>query len=58
MNAKEFEYVKDTIDNEGFDYAFVDYSDFSEIEDEKFHSLRKAYVKAAEELREYVGYGK
>lgn len=55
MNAKELEYVKDTIDNEGFDYAFVDYSDFSEIEDEKFHKLREAYVKAAEELREYVG---
>lgn len=57
MNAKELEYVKDTIDNEGFDYAFVDYSDFSEIEDEKFHNLRKAYVKAAEELREYVRFG-
>lgn len=57
MNAKELEYVRDTIDNEGFDYAFVDYSDFSEIEDEKFHALRKAYVKAAEELRGYVGFG-
>lgn len=56
MNAKDLEYVKDTIDNEGFDYAFVDYSDFSEIEDDKFHELRVAYVKAAEELREYVGF--
>lgn len=56
MNAKELDYVKDTVENEGFDYAFVDYSDFSEIQDPKFHQLREKYVEAAEELREYIGF--
>lgn len=55
MKASDLEYVRDTIENEGFDYAFVDYSSFTEIKDEEFHKLRKAYVEAAEALREYVG---
>jgi hypothetical protein len=55
MTGKEFEYVKDTIEDEGFSYAFIDYSDYSEIEDEEFHRLRKAYVNADEALREYLG---
>lgn len=56
MKASDLEYVKSTIENEGFDYAFVDYSDFSEIKDEEFHKLREAYVQAAEALREYIGF--
>lgn len=55
MTGKEFGYVKDTIEDEGFSYAFIDYSDYSEIEDEEFHRLRKAYVNADEALREYLG---
>lgn len=55
MTGKEFQYVVDTIENEGFSYAFVDYSDFSEIEDEKFHELRQAYLAADAALREYLG---
>lgn len=55
MTGKEFQYVIDTIENEGFRYAFVDYSDFSEIQDEKFHELRQAYLDADAALREYVG---
>lgn len=56
MKASDLEYVKDTIDNEGFDYTFVDYSNFSEIKDEEFHKLRQAYVEAAEALRDYIGF--
>lgn len=48
------QYVADTIDNEGFDYAFVNYSSFDEVEDEEFHRLRKAYVAAQAELEAYV----
>jgi hypothetical protein len=56
LNAKQLKYVLDTVDNEGFDYAFRHYSDFKdEVSDAKFHELREAYVKAAEELAEYVG---
>lgn len=56
MKASDLQYVKDTIDNEGFDYTFVDYSDFSEIDDPEFHKLREAYEKAAVALREYIGF--
>lgn len=54
MNGKELQYVQETVECEGFDYAFVDYSDFKEIKDEEFHNLRMAYVEAAEALREYL----
>jgi hypothetical protein len=57
MTGKELDYVRGAIDNEGFDYAFRSYSDFAEVKDRKFHSLRKAYVKAAEALDQYVGSG-
>jgi len=43
------------VENEGFDYAFRNYSDFSEVKDEEFHKLRRAYVEAADALSEYVG---
>lgn len=56
MTAKEFIYVRDIIDQEGFHYAFEGYSDFKEISDEKFHELRQAYLKAAADLSEYLGW--
>jgi len=39
---------------DGFDYAFRNYSDFSEVKDTRFHELREAYIKAAQELAAYV----
>lgn len=39
---------------EGFHYCFESYSNWKEIEDEKFHKLREQYLKSAEELEEYV----
>ena len=56
MKGKEFTYVLDTIENEGFEYAFVDYSGFEQIEDEEFHKLREAYLDAREILADYIGY--
>lgn len=44
------------VDNEGFDYAFRDYSEFEEIKDEQFHKLRQAYVEAAQKLDDYIGF--
>jgi hypothetical protein len=55
MKAKDVLYVKDTVDNEGFDYAFTHYTDFEEIGDAEFHRLRKAYVAARAALAEYCG---
>lgn len=42
------------MNDEGFDYCFRYYSDFDEIKDKKFHNLRLAYIKAAEDLEQYV----
>jgi hypothetical protein len=55
MTRKEFTKVRDTVDNEGFDYCFINYSNFDEIEDEEFHRLRKQYVSAAKQLNNYLG---
>jgi hypothetical protein len=54
MKNIEMDYVKSTINNEGFDYCFRCYSNFEDIKDEKFHELRKAYLNAAKELEKYV----
>lgn len=55
MTGKEYKYVLETIENEGFDYAFHGYSDFEEIKDEMFHQLRKDYLFARKVLRNYIG---
>jgi hypothetical protein len=39
---------------EGFNYCFDGYSNWDEIKDEKFHELRLNYLKAVEELKEYI----
>jgi hypothetical protein len=54
LKKLERNYVNDTIDNEGFDYAFCDYTDFNEIEDAEFHRLREAYVAASKALKAYI----
>lgn len=55
MTGKELRYVDATVENEGFDYAFVHYTDFKNIKDEKFHELREAFLKARQELIDYCG---
>jgi len=56
MTAKEVIYFKETVDNEGFDYALVNYSDFTdEIKDAEFHRLRLAYLAARNALAGYTG---
>jgi hypothetical protein len=55
MTGREFASVNGAIDNEGFDYAFVNYSNFDDVKDEKFHELRQAFLNARQELKEYVG---
>jgi hypothetical protein len=54
MTSEDANYVLSKIENEGFDYCFIDYSDFKEIDDEEFHRLREAYVKAHTELEAYL----
>jgi hypothetical protein len=54
LNTEDAVELQGTIEAEGFDYAFRFYSGFQEIKDKKFHSLRKAYIKAAQELSDYA----
>lgn len=46
--------VQYRMDEEGFDYCFENYSNWDEIEDEKFHELRLAFLFTMNELREYI----
>lgn len=54
MTAKELDNVRQRIFQEGFDYCFIHYSDFSEIKDEEFHKRRLAYAEAQEALWELL----
>jgi len=56
MKKKDKDFICAKIDNNGFDYVFVDYSSFDEVKDEEFHRLREAYVKAQKELENYIGW--
>lgn len=57
MKAKELDYVRETIECEGFDYAFAHYTDFKEeVKDEEFHKLREQYLEARAKLAEYLNY--
>ncbi len=39
---------------DGFHYCFKHYSSFTDIEDEKFHELRKQYLESAKQLKDYI----
>jgi len=55
MTGREFQRVRDCVENEGFDYCFINYSRFDEIEDTEFHKLRESYVSAQKALSDYLG---
>jgi hypothetical protein len=51
---EKFEMVRYRMENEGFHYCFKHYASFKEVQDEKFHELRKKYLEISHELEEYV----
>ena len=51
---EKFEMVRYRMDAEGFHYCFKHYSSFKEVQDEKFHELRRKYLEISHELEEYV----
>jgi len=55
-SQKDARYVRSKIEDEGFCYAFIYYSDFDSVDDEKFHELRKNFIKAQQELDDYIGH--
>ena len=58
MAKKKFESVLDAIEAEGFHYALVDYSNWDDVKDAKFHELLKKFQDASSELSKYIGYSK
>ena len=54
MKASDAESVLAIINAEGFDSAFNHYSSYRDINDRKFHDLRRAYIAASKELKEYL----
>ena len=57
MTAQEqdkWDSVNYRMNAEGFHYCFKHYSHWKEIEDVKFHELREKYLKASEDLQQYV----
>jgi hypothetical protein len=56
MDKHQQQAVIDIVDSEGFEYAFVHYSNFDDIENEEFHIIRKEYLKTREKLAKIIGY--
>ena len=54
MTEDERQVVLDAIEQEGFGYCFQSWSAFPEIRDPEFHRLREAFVRAHQELSDYL----
>lgn len=54
MTGEELDYVRGVIYSEGFEYAFIHYSNFEKVEDPEFHEKRRAFVEAHRELANYL----
>lgn len=58
ITDEQKEQISWRIREEGIDYTFEGYSHWEEVEDPKFHELRKNYLAAAEAIKEYIDYEK
>lgn len=61
MNKRDVEILTRCVDKEGFEYAMLHYSSYdhtsperNRVDDEKFHELRKNFIKAHDELANYL----
>lgn len=50
----DYQSVKYRMNEEGMDYCFKHYSNFSKIEDDEFHKLRTEYISASNAIIKYV----
>ncbi len=55
MTLKQKEMLKSKIYSEGFDYAIIYYSTWTDIKDKKFHELREKFTIARKLLMDYIG---
>lgn len=49
--------VADAVEYEGFDYALVDYCDWSSVKNKHFQKLYNKYLEVREELKDVVENG-
>lgn len=57
MNEEQIEIwesLKYRKNEEGFDYCFISYSDWEEVDDEEFHKLRLKYIDSLTQLDNYI----
>ncbi len=54
LNNKEKKKLSDAIQVEGFEYCFLDYSDWNEIKDKDFQAKLKDFQNAHIELKKYL----
>lgn len=55
MTKKEQEILSNTIEDEGFEYAMLDYSNWDQINDDDFHEALIEYREATEKLKGIIG---
>lgn len=56
MTKKEKSIVKDLIEEEGFHFAMKEYTEYirDNVDDPKFETLLSKYLKAADDLEDYI----
>lgn len=54
MNSDHALSVLEVVNAQGFDEAFMHYSSYKDIPDTRFHELRRAYLQASTELKNYL----
>jgi len=55
MTDEDRQFLKDVIDQEGFDYTFLHFSSFKNIKDETLQNLIAKFKESARELALYIG---
>ena len=57
ITIEQKDFVLNAIDINGLDYAFQHFSKFEDIKDERFHALRENYLKAAQDMLDFLNAG-
>jgi len=54
MRQQDAESIMSIIETEGFDNTFNHYTTFRDISDHRFHELRRSYINASQQLKDYL----
>jgi hypothetical protein len=55
MRRKELSKIHNKIEDDGLEYTMLWASNWSEVEDDEFHALRKRYIEVRKELAVFLG---